>query len=260
MKEEVAVGPKTDGSCISKTAPNPQTQCRLFSLPAELRNEIYTLVFAVPQNASGRVVLSHTSHHTPAKPTVLSILQTCRLIRDEAEDLFYNIHHLEIGNPDHNLHVTYIEAFIKRSNAHRLAAIRALTVLVADLECVTRFFRLMAHRLTFLSSLDILVGGRNQYPQNAYYIKGVKREIPILKKAVQYLPVSLSQFKLRYQGIVYHASVGRIGYVFERDISTEETQEVEVTVMASVARRKDFNGLTTNLNRFEVQKYKGDQA
>jgi hypothetical protein len=104
------------------------------------------------------------------------------------------------------------------------------------------------------------VGGRNQYPQNAYYIKGVKREIPILKKAVQYLPVSLSQFKLRYQGIVYHTSVGRIGYVFERDISTEETQEVEVTVMASVARRKDFNGLTTNLNRFEVQKYKGDQA
>jgi hypothetical protein len=86
----------------------------------------------------------------------------------------------------------------------------------------------------------------------------VKREIPILKTAVKYLPVSLSYFRLRLQGNVY--SVGRIGYNFERDISTEETQEVEVTVMASIARRGAYSGVIANLNRFGVQIYSGDQA
>lgn len=260
MKNKVAVGQKPDESCIRRIAPNPQTQCRLFNLPPELRNEIYTLVFAVPPNNFGRIALSNSSRHTPDKPTVLSILQSCRLIRDEAEDLFYNTHHLEIGNPNHSLGVSYIEAFIKCSNAHRLTAIRTLTVLVADLECVTKFFRLLAHKLTGLSSLNILGGGRNQYPQNAYYRKGMKREVPILKKAVKCLPVSLSYFRLRLQGVVYRDETGSIGWVFDNDISTEETQEVEVTVMASIARRKDFNGVMANLNRSGVQKYNEDQV
>ena len=236
---KAAVVPKMAGSCAGKAAPNPQTECRIFGLPPELRNEIYLLVFAVPTNKRGTVIVSNSSLHMLAKPTVLSILQTCRLIRNEAEGLFYNKHDIEIGIQNHEFGSNDIENFMKCTNALRLAAIRALTVVVPDIECVTQFFWFMAEKLTSLSSLAVLVGGRNHYPETTYHIKCVKREMPILKQSTTYLPASLSQFTLRFVGWMDFVEEDIRGYEFDSDIGTKETKAVEATVMSSIARRKE---------------------
>jgi hypothetical protein len=105
-----------------RAAPNPQTQCKLFALPAELRNEIYTLVLRVTTDNDGRVKLSPLQHSTT--PSVLSLLQTCRLVCDEAEGIFYNCNHVEL----YHRHLYYptigIASFLRRLSSKRLASIR----------------------------------------------------------------------------------------------------------------------------------------
>lgn len=98
-------------SAMKARAPDPQTECRLFSLPGEIRTYIYELVLTVPPNQDGRVVVpsarrkrfeaqletqsrSPSKVHSPGKvpatvpearrETVLRLLETCRLVNDEA--------------------------------------------------------------------------------------------------------------------------------------------------------------------------------
>jgi hypothetical protein len=107
-----------------RAAPNPQTQCKLFALPAELRNEIYTLVLRVQPNNNDYGCIPISPLQNSTRPSVLSLLQTCRLICDEAEGIFYNCNHIEIYHR-HLYHPTIgIATFIRRMSSKRLASIR----------------------------------------------------------------------------------------------------------------------------------------
>lgn len=68
-----------------------QLQSPLFALPAELRLNIYELLLFVP---SGLRITNRTNRESPS---ILSLLQTCRRILAEAEDIFYSIQRLQFS-------------------------------------------------------------------------------------------------------------------------------------------------------------------
>lgn len=87
------------GAYFTTTDPNPQTRCPLIKIASELRNYIYTLVLSVRPNERRTILITKTPNH-PEVPTVLTLLQTCRLIRNEAQGLFYSIQRLELRARD----------------------------------------------------------------------------------------------------------------------------------------------------------------
>lgn len=62
--------------------PRAQDQCRLFKLPAEIRNYIYELALAVEPDELGELFISRRL--SPSEDTVLNMLGSCRLIYQEA--------------------------------------------------------------------------------------------------------------------------------------------------------------------------------
>ena len=62
---------------------NTQTNCRLFALPAELRNTIYDLVFAAKSN-DPRFELKHAHTSAPEKRPLLA----CRRLYNEAKGIY----------------------------------------------------------------------------------------------------------------------------------------------------------------------------
>ena len=168
---------------------DPQTQCRLFSLPAEIRKYVHTLLFTVSPNESGRVRLSN--HRTrPEKPTVLAMLQTCRLVNDEAQALFYNIHHIELLGYDS------LFSFFRQISTARLSAIHTLTVYTWSVEFMTGPFRAL-HRLNGLKTLYIELFNELLAWRRELLLEQSKREWPLLKAtAAARLPSSLAVLKI----------------------------------------------------------------
>ena len=195
-----AAAARMDRDSASERPPNPQTQSIFFTLSPELRQEIYRLVFDIPLNIFGRVRLSDP-FNPPDKPTVLSILQTCSLIRNEAEDLFYHKYHLEIVEWSGACHTKML---VKDSNPHRLAAIRKLTVLIPHLEHIPRVFR-MAHYFTGLEELSVAEAP----DQKMFYcsLQDLDRELPFIMKATKHLPITLAIFNLSLVKVAYFQQV-----------------------------------------------------
>ncbi|KAF2169112.1 hypothetical protein M409DRAFT_20340 [Zasmidium cellare ATCC 36951] len=77
---------------LPRGEPLDQSQCRLISLPAELRTYIYELALLVEPDANNDVFIAHDTIR-PAKfrtkPSVLALLATCRQIYQEAAGIFF---------------------------------------------------------------------------------------------------------------------------------------------------------------------------
>ena len=182
--------------------PDPQAQCGLFSLPAELRNYIYTLVLTVQPNERGTISLTKTPTH-PTIPTVLSILQTCRLIRDEAQGIFYSVHDLElrarfespVWRPEQFLR--QCSAMVRCLSSKRRSAIRTLLITSQYVEHITGALR-HTRRLEGLETLTLsLEGARNTTHAYALTDRDFFRENPILKAIARKLPSSMKEIKVR---------------------------------------------------------------
>ena len=109
-------------------------------LPSELRNLIYEHVFTVPLNSitlpsattkEGMVDIVHdASIREPPPPSVLSLLQPCRQVYDEASGIFYHINHI-------SMYSSRLLAFSTTANLRPLRSVRTLTVVVRLGEDIT---------------------------------------------------------------------------------------------------------------------------
>ena len=125
---------------------DPQTHSRLLQLTPELRNLIYDYVFTAAAPPTPIMLPSHPAQHgtvinfvhntslkrllSPPPPSILSLLQTCRQIHDEASAIFYHINHLY-------MHCFGLQKFSVTANLARLCLIRELTVVVDVGEAIT---------------------------------------------------------------------------------------------------------------------------
>lgn len=99
---------------------NQQTACRLFNLPAEIRLTIYKLVFGTAKSTA-------ELGHLPSK-NHLALLQTCRRVLREAEDIFYTLHRFTYhSGTTHTLYNT-----VQLLNPHRRSAIQRLTIVASN--------------------------------------------------------------------------------------------------------------------------------
>ncbi|KAH8812888.1 hypothetical protein F5884DRAFT_856179 [Xylogone sp. PMI_703] len=104
-----------------------QHQCKLFSLPAELRLRIYKQVLSI-ESPSVQLKWCPAKHRNSLRPSVLSILETCRRIYIEAEPIFYSVNHFQypVETP------RFATGFCKAINPNRRDAIRSLTIVVSS--------------------------------------------------------------------------------------------------------------------------------
>ena len=168
--------------------PDPQTSSRSFTLPPELRNEIYHLVFTQVSNDRKTVTLSNPSINSAKSPSALSLLQSCKLLRDEAEYLLFSGYHFCMPNNDLYTDPNTFGSFVRRTNPNRLAAIRSLEILVHFTEQLSRTFR-NTKKLLSLRSLTV-----NATPLQVW-VKDFSREMPLIKKAAKSLPMTIIDLK-----------------------------------------------------------------
>ena len=161
-------------------APNPQTQSPLLALPPELRVEIYKLLFSSPADGIGRVKFSlHDGHgNSRQSPSVLFILQVCRLIKEEAEGLYFNSMYTWDGYS-----VDHIENFF-RISPRRLSALRTFQVYIDQHKQMTQIIRLSSK----MPTLRALYISANHVQQRD---KTLERELEVLGTALKLLPVTL---------------------------------------------------------------------
>ncbi|KAK3705105.1 hypothetical protein LTR37_013472 [Vermiconidia calcicola] len=129
----------------------PQTQqCRLLTLPGEIRNRIYYHIFSIPDH---KVTIRKTK--PKSAPPVLAVLQTCRQMYEESSCIFYYINHLRfyannlVGfqrSKKHSLPLTSL-------GETRLSAIRSLTIRLTD---GAEFDIIVCHKLKHFPSLETL--------------------------------------------------------------------------------------------------------
>ena len=148
----------------AEQAPHPQTQCGLFSLPAEIRDYrdyTYALVLTVGDQRS-LVTLEHPTDRRE-KLTVMSILQTCRLILEEAGGLFYALKNLKCNlKHAYNHDDLRISNFARVISCRRLAAIETLTVVTEDFEQLSFSFKALCP----FKGVQSLVGKFRLNPRN----------------------------------------------------------------------------------------------
>lgn len=173
-----------------------QCGCRLFALPAEIRNHIYDLSLTVlPTEPNSAVKITRTPPSSE-KPTILSLLQTCRLINEEAHSIFYHNNTLQIARWEDL-------GFFREVSPQRLAAIRRLEVCIVQTEHMTRLFKLMrplccVQELVFIRTLQ---HGCRRYCRCPDYFgddpSGAKTEQWHLKTALRKTPGSLVKITIR---------------------------------------------------------------
>jgi hypothetical protein len=121
-----------------------QDQCILFRLPAELRLRIYEQALSI--NSPTVHLKWYPSNYL--RPSILSILETCRRINAEAESIFYTINHFQYltTRPRH------ATAFSQSLSPVRRNAIRRITISVSSgSEALSQI-----QELTLLSKLQTL--------------------------------------------------------------------------------------------------------
>lgn len=187
---------------MAPPAINPQTACRLFGLPAEIRNEIYTLALFVGRRDEGSnaelgqqtTLLTKCPQH-PERPSVLSLLQTCRLVLEEAHGIFYSTHWLDLD--------VYLEGrmrlgvFTKALSGRRLSAFRQVSVRFCNAEDCGTLLRCLAGfpRLT-----HVLIRLRTPVEPGKLHLAYLRRERPFLRRACGELPTSLRHVHFVVEG------------------------------------------------------------
>lgn len=91
---------------------DPQTDCRIMTLPAELRNEMYRLCLV-----EGRIRMPTIGRST-APP---ALLQTCRLIRKESATIYFKENNFNFRI--HSLDMTRTEEWVALSDLHANAKV-----------------------------------------------------------------------------------------------------------------------------------------
>jgi len=135
------------------------TECRLFSIPPEVRNHIYELALQVP-TMDGHVSLvrfSRSKYHSVGRVrplSVLTLLQTCRQICCEAQGIFYDIHHLRFG--EHPAGTRTLLPFLGVTSTKRLEAIRKLTFITPDPDDTAILLGMMRKLLPGLRVLQLI--------------------------------------------------------------------------------------------------------
>jgi hypothetical protein len=179
---------------------NPQTDCLPLSLPPEMRNEIYKLVLTVPANGQGTVEITNKPEH-PEKATVLSLLQTCRTINDEAKGLFYHlnpVHLRQHGKAKGGLAIArHTSLFLRTLSPGRLHCIREITVtsnwLWSFTTALKRMKPLNGLRVVTLQIEDAMIFftlNRDKFESG----------MPDLLRAARGLPASVTEVKVRILG------------------------------------------------------------
>lgn len=167
---------------------NSQPQSRLFTLPAEIRNHIYTLVLTVPTHDeaiwspqySTPPILLIPYPNDPNKPTVLSLLATCRLVHDEAYGIFYSMQSLELDH--HTMPSTRL------LSKQRLAAFREVTTTAYEPEELNTLLRKLRH----FPQLKIVT--INLHLDSLTHLQHLEREGYFLKSPAPSSPNPLSIF------------------------------------------------------------------
>lgn len=98
---------------------NTQEQSPLFRLPPELRLQIYELILKIHSDND----IVHTTNNPTTRPSVLSILETCRVIDSEAAPIFYILNTLSTSHPS-----SFLSSLgLRRRNAITRFAVTAFT-------------------------------------------------------------------------------------------------------------------------------------
>ncbi len=186
----------------SSTIPNSQTGCGLFRLPPELRTFIFVLALTIPVD-EGKPVKLVQKHRAPTQqPSVLSLLQTCRLVNDEAYGIFYAVNHLRFLFLDLDPTRACIGHRRPPSNK-RMAAIEKLTIVadetqpLAYLESVCRYLRICTNLKELHLNIFVvfqLVYSRIEFDKFYERFQGRRKS---LSDAAKTLPTGLQALKVR---------------------------------------------------------------
>jgi len=120
-------------------------ECTLLSLAPELRNRIYEYVLILdcpgkPDDCT-TVPIKRITAVNGAKPSVLSVLQTCRQICDEAQGVFYAQRlHFQFADLV-RLPSNHFCGFLHTACKARLRVLQQITVRVRNAEQITTTFR-----------------------------------------------------------------------------------------------------------------------
>ncbi len=189
---------------------NPQSQCPIFNLPPELRNYIWELALAVPvtpvKRGTAKVQLSKA--HISRRSSVLSLLQTCRLINNDAYGLFYSNHHLEVGStyrgPRDIIASALLSECFNALGSRRLSAIEELTLVVEEVEEVTFALRI-SRRYDSLKHLCLSWAFKQDDKAVLLYRhwpkairEGLVRERPFIRKVIYSISETLHTVELRF--------------------------------------------------------------
>ena len=113
----------------------------LFSLPAELRLEIYNHLLTLPPsvNSTNDTCLNAVSIAWSSRPSAfLPILATCRRIHHETADLFYSLNRLYITNRQIS-NISHLHSFFGTVRKERLRGVRDVVLAVATFEVRGRY-------------------------------------------------------------------------------------------------------------------------
>ncbi len=170
------------------------------SMPPEIRNEIYKHILTVPINDQGTVEVTDEPEH-PEQPTVLSILQTCRIVNDEAKGLFYHVNPIHLrrhsdckGGLSIARHTTI---FLLTLSPERLHCIRDITITSDWLSS----FTITLKRLEGLKGLRVVTLQIGDASMFLTLNSGkFSREMPRLLDAAHGLSPSVTEMKVRIAG------------------------------------------------------------
>ncbi|SMR43800.1 unnamed protein product [Zymoseptoria tritici ST99CH_3D1] len=185
---------------------NPQTDSPFFKISGELRNHIYELVFSVekPDLEAGIILRKDTMVDAPdqiassqtlnpkferfvldgeVKPSVLSLLQTCRWVNREAESIFYVINKFQMRSPEHFEDITKDVGI-----EHRVSQIRSITLMHTN-DCRSRYnLDHLPNLKTFRLQLDIHDHVIKWWDVTKPCVRAILAELPLETK-VELVPV-----------------------------------------------------------------------
>lgn len=167
--------------------------CHFSRLPREIRDQIYDLVLTIKPDEHGEVRL--LKDRWCIRPSALALLETCRTIHKEAEEIFYKMNHLHIMNRHRMDIAPRVAAFCRQLTAVRMLAIEKLTVtftfwkdVPTGLRAMRGLGRLKTLRL-IIEDLGVIREGTSWYPL-CLEKKGVLDAVSSLPPSVKIIKVS----------------------------------------------------------------------
>lgn len=172
---------------------NPQTQSCLFSLPAEIRNDIYTRVLTVVAKNDPLEPVQLTSlPDNPEKPTVLSLLQICRLVHDEAYGIFFSTQPMKLTKIDRwPIDKGNFTDLVRPLGILRLEAFCDLRVDINHPEDITLVLKGLRH-FRGLKAVQLHTTLRTSL--HMLHTKLLRREASFMRRACAALPTRLQHF------------------------------------------------------------------